>query len=138
MSTTFDDGKTNQPQTRQAAEWGLASLLLGGILAVLGLFMLQIDLHLFLSPPVWAPSDLRTLHNVAICGAFVLGGMGIASIAFGIRSLVFAYKRAQPSALGWAGLLISVLALLLWIGALADLFAVVDTMVRRQGMRGLF
>jgi hypothetical protein len=138
MSTAFDHEKTSQTQTRHAAEWGFASLLMGGILAVLAMLMLLINLLLFLSPPVWGPSDLRALYYVAIAGVVVLVGIGFTSVAFGIRSLASAYKRGQPSALGWAGLLISILALLLWIGALVDLFEVVDTMMRRQGMVGIF
>jgi hypothetical protein len=138
MSAIFGDGKTNPSQTRQAAEWGFASLLLGGILAVLAVLALQISLHLFLGPPGWGPSDLRALHDVTIAGCVVLGAMCGASVAFGIRSLVLAYKRGQPSALGWAGLMLSILALLLWIGTLIDLFEVVDTLVRRQGLKDIF
>src|SRR6266436_749471 len=135
MSATFDDGKTSLSQTRRAAEWGFASLLLGGILALLAVLVLQINLHLFLGPPAWGASDLRALYNVTIAGSVVLGTMCAASVAFAIRSLVLAYKCGQPSALGWAGLMLSILALLLWMGALVDLFEVVDTLVRRQGLK---
>ena len=54
-------------------------------------------------------------------------------MAFGVCSLVLADRHGQPCALGWAGLLASVLALLLWAGALADLFAVVEFLMRRLG-----
>jgi hypothetical protein len=138
MSANSDDGKTNALQTRQAAEWGFASLLLGGILAVLAVLVLQINLHLFLGPAAWGASDLRALHNVTIAGSVVLGVMCAASVAFATRSLVLASKLGQPSALGWAGLMLSVLALLLWIGALVDLFEVMDTLARRQGLKDIF
>ena len=138
MSTIVDNGKTSLSLTRRAAEWGFASLVSGGVLAVLAVLVLLINLQLFVGPPVWGPTDLRALHDVAIAGSIVLGVMCAASIAFAICSLFLAYKYGQTSALGWAGLMLSVLALLLWIGALIDLFEVVDLMVRRQGIKNLF
>ena len=138
MSTVFDGGKSDLAQGRQAADWGLASLLLGGILAVMAMLLLQICLYLFLSPSVWGTEDVKRLHDVAIYGRIVFITAGIVSIAFAIRSLALAYNRSQPSALGWAGLLISLIALALWIGVLFDLFEVVEFMARRQGMGGLF
>jgi hypothetical protein len=138
MNTPFDDAKANPSLTRHAAEWGFASLLFGGILAVLAVLVLQINLHLFLGPAAWGASDLRALHNVTIAGSVVLGVMCAASLAFAIRSLVLASKLGQPSALGWAGLALSILALLLWIGTLVDLFEVVDTLARKQGLKDLF
>ncbi len=138
MSTVFDGGKSDLPQGRQAADWGLASLLSGSTLAVMAMLLLQICLYLFLSPSVWGTEDLKRLHDVAIYGRIVFITAGIVSIAFAIRSLVLAYNRSQPFALGWAGLMISLIALALWIGVLFNLFEVVEFMARRQGMGGLF
>jgi hypothetical protein len=42
-----------------------------------------------------------------------------------------AYNNGQPTALGWAGLLISVLAALLWTGAIIDLLEVIEMLMRR-------
>jgi hypothetical protein len=137
MSAAFDD-ISESPQPRHAAEWGFASLLLGGILAILAMMLLQINLHLYLSPPVWGATDLRALHGVTIVGTVVFLGTAGISIAFACLSIGGAYRRRQPTALGWAGLLLSVIALLLWIGGLLDLLAVLDTMMRRQGMGGIF
>jgi len=113
-----------------ASHWGLASLLLGGLLAVMAMLMLQMNLQMYLSPRGWSQGDLRPIHDVAIVGAVILGVMTSASMAFGICSLAFAYKRAQPCALGWAGLMISTLAMFLWIGAFVDLFEVLDMLMR--------
>lgn len=130
MTTTPDEPKGSPSATRGAAEWGLASLLFGGLLAVLAMLTLQINLQMFLSPRIWSPSDVRPLQYAGVGGAIVLACLTGTSIAFGIRSLAIAYRRAQPCALGWAGTLISILALLLWIGALVDLFAVLDMLMR--------
>jgi hypothetical protein len=126
-----DEPKVTPSQTRIAAEWGLASLLLGGLLAMMAMLTLQINLQMYLSPRVWSQGDLRPIYYVAIVGAIFLFGMTSTSIAFGIRSLVVAYRRAQPCALGWAGILVSTLALLLWIGTFVDLFSVLDMLMRR-------
>jgi len=131
MRQDTDNRDGNDPQPRHAAEWGLASLLLGGFLAVLALLTLQLCLSLFVSPPIWAPQDLHMLHDAGVAGAFVLGGLCLLSTIFGIRSLASAYRRGQPCALGWAGLLVSILALLLWAGAIADLLWVAEFLTRR-------
>ena len=94
-----------------ASHWGLASLLLGGLLAVMAMLWLQMNLPdrtLFFR----LGDDVRAIVNL---GAVILGVTTITSIAFGISSLVVAHKRAQSCALGWAGLLVSTLALLMWI-----------------------
>lgn len=135
---SFDDHEPNQAQGREAAEWGLASILMAGVLDVLAMLMLHMNLYLFLSPPVWGASDLRALFYAAVAGAIVMLGLCCISTAFAVRSLLFAVRRGQRAALGLAGLLLSMLALALWVGTLADLFAVVHTMMRRQGMGGLF
>src|SRR5690349_17238445 len=103
MNTNSDEPHGNPLQSQHAAEWGLASLLQGGFLAVLALLTLQLCLFLFVSPPIWAPQDLRLLHDAGVAGAFVLGGLCLLSTIFGIRSLASAYRHGQPCALGWAG-----------------------------------
>ena len=129
MATTLDQPKVMQ--TRCAAEIGLASLLLGGLLAVIAVLVLQINLQMFLSPRAWSANDVRAIQYVAIVGAIVMAGLTTTSMAFGIRSIANAKMHSQPSALGWAGFLISTLALLLWIGALVDLFSVLDMLMRQ-------
>ena len=124
MTAAPDEPKIDPSQTRGAAEWGLASLLLGGVLALMAMLTLQINLHIFLGPRNWSPNDVRPILFAAVPGGIFVLGMTGASIAFGIRSLALAYQRAQPCALGWAGLLISTLGLPLWILTLIDLLGV--------------
>jgi hypothetical protein len=129
--TTLDEPKINPSQGRNAAEWGLASLLLGGLLSVMAMLTLQINLQMWVTRASWSAGDVRPIYYAAIVGAIVLFCMTSTSIGFGIRSLVIAYKRAQPCALGWAGLMTSTLALLLWIGTLVDLLEVLDVLMGR-------
>lgn len=137
MSTSFEGGKVDLSHGRQAADWGLAAVLLGGILAVMAMLLLQVCLTLFGSSG-WGPMDLQRLHDVALYGRIVFISAAVASIAFAIGGIIVAYARRQASALGWAGLVISLIALALWIGVLANLLEVVETLARRQGMKGIF
>lgn len=132
MTTRLEESNLREAQNRSAAEWGLASLLLGGLLAVMAMLMLQINLQMFLGPKVWSPGDVRPIYYAAILATLVLFCMTSMGIAFGIRSLVIAYGRGQPCALGWAGTLMSVLALLLWLGTLYDLFEVLGMLMGRN------
>ena len=54
MTTTPDPPNVDQSRTLNAAEWGLASLLLGGLLAVMAMLTLQINLQMYLTPRVWS------------------------------------------------------------------------------------
>jgi hypothetical protein len=126
-----NDSAQSTLSARSSAEFGLASLILGGLLAVMAFLTLQINLQMFLIPRNWSVGDLDAIRGVAVVGSFVLAGLTTTSIALGIRSIVLAGKQQQPSALGWAGLLLSTFALLLWIGTLIDLFSVVDMLKHR-------
>jgi hypothetical protein len=86
---------------------------------------------------IMGPSDVRLAIIGGIVGSFVVVILCGVSIAFGIRSLVSASRNAQPAALGWAGTLVSILALLLWVVAIADLFMILNMMLRISG-RGDF
>ena len=127
-----------QPPTRHAAEWGLASLILAGVLGVLAMLTLLAVAQIFFGPPIWARQDLRAIFWVSIVFVVLILGMTGAATAFGIVSLVSAVKRGQPLALGLAGLLLSIFVLLVWIFVLIDLFSVLDFLMRRQGHGGMF
>ena len=138
MTTTPDPPNVDQLRTLNAAEWGLASLLLGGLLAVMAMLTLQINLQMYLTPRVWSLDDIRPIQYAGIAAAIVLAGLTGTSIAFGIRSLVLAYKHVRPSALGWAGTMTSIFALLLWICTLVDLFSVLDMLKTVHGLQHIF
>jgi hypothetical protein len=135
MTEAFDEMKFDPPLDRSASESGLASILMGGVLSILAMLTLQLNLRLFLSPPVWGPADLRLLQQAAIGGGVVLILLCAISTSISVRGLFSGYRCGTSTALAWAGLLLSLLALLLWIGAAVDLYSVVDTMLQRQGIR---
>src|SRR5436853_185887 len=111
-----------EEKRRAGFEWGLASLLMGGLLALMALVMLITNVLLFfgaadkLDP---ASQSLATLVGlVGVVGVLVLC---VISIVFGVRGV----KRAQwfdtPTAVPLAGVLISIAATFLWLVVGADL-----------------
>lgn len=132
MSMPSDNNSSVSTCGRGAAEWGLASLLMGGMLCVAAILTLQINLQMYLVPRAWPLEELRTIRDAAIVGASFVLVISLASVVFGIRGAVLAYRNAQPCALGWGGFLLSFFALLLWIGTFVDLLGVLDMLAQRR------
>jgi hypothetical protein len=130
MMDVTNELEGNARYDRAAAESGLASLLLGGVLVLTAMLMLHINLHMFHNPRAWSPGDVQPLRYVIGVGALALTALTGASLAFGIRGVLLAYRHRQTSALAWAGVMISTFAGILWIVALVNSFAVTDMLLR--------
>ncbi len=130
MTPETNESQDNSKRDRAAAEWGLASLLMGGVLVMTAMLMLHINLHMYHNPRAWWPDDVRSLRYVGIVGSFELAGLTGASLTFGIRGVLLANRLRQPSALAYAGVLISTFALFLWIITLVNFFSVTDMLLR--------
>ena len=67
---------THEPQNDLrngvAAEWGLASLLTGGVLVLTAMLMLHINLHIFPNPRAWSPGDVQLLRYVVAFGSLAV------------------------------------------------------------------
>ncbi len=133
MSTPLDQPKFDHSQSGSAAQWGLASLLMGGLFILMAMLELQLNMQLFVYSSRFSIRDARQIHDSAMLAAIILPGLTITSIAFGIRGVALAYKRAQPCALAWAGVLMSTLALALWFFTFYNLFDILDMMIRFHG-----
>ena len=115
-------------ESRYAAEWGLASLLMGGVLAIIAPVMLVFNLIFWLQGPrVLAPQDMWLAHKAAIVGVAFLALLCLASVGFGIKAWRAASATFQPAGLAVAGTLVSLLALGLWIITGADLIMILTT-----------
>ncbi len=109
-------------------------MLLGGALALLAVLMLIVNILLgTIARQIMGPGDVRLAITGGIVGSCVIVILCGVSVAFGIRSLVSASRHAQPAALGWAGTLVSSLALLLWVVAIVDLFMILNMMLHGPG-----
>lgn len=139
MSDGLEDiAPIQRPPSRHAAEWGFASLFMAAFLGVVAMLTLQINATLFFGPPQWAREDLRNIFFASLASVLLVLALNVVSSVFGIISLLSAVRHGQPCALGLAGLLTSIFALLVWIFAFIDLFAVLDFLMRRQGHGGFF
>jgi hypothetical protein len=111
--------------SRYAAEWGLASLLLGGVLTIIAPVMLIFNLMFWVSgPTVVTRDEMRVALGAAVVLLGVIGVLGLLSVRFGFKGLGAARAYGQPAALPVAGILVSLLALLLWAAVGGDLVAI--------------
>jgi hypothetical protein len=96
-----------------AAHWGLASLLVGGLILLGTVGMTVATLLMSTAGPRALHLDANEVYAVLI---FLVVGevlgilLGVAAIGFGIAGLVWARVRREPIALGLAGLLVGILA----------------------------
>jgi hypothetical protein len=113
---TCDVGSAAPAQSRYAGEWGLASLLLGGVLVLAALFMLMTLIWYLILINQVRPS--RTDIRLAVVITGVLTGLFVVvctvSVTCGVVGVRAAWARCQPGGLPVAGLVLSLLALLLW------------------------
>jgi hypothetical protein len=115
-------------ESRYAAEWGLAALLMGGVLAIIAPVTLIFNLMFWLQGRrVIAPQDMALAHKAGIVGVGFIAVLCLASLAFGIKAWRAASATFQPAGLAVAGTLVSLLALVLWIITGADLIMILTT-----------
>src|SRR5262245_43660072 len=120
MSTNLEpnvcDVASAGPQSRYAAEWGLASLLLASVLIVAAfLTLIMMVFYLFLISQV-RPSKGDVQLAVGISSALI-GLFWITSLVAIIAGWIgkrAAWARCQPGGLPVVGLVLSILAWLFW------------------------
>jgi len=99
---------------RHAAEWGIASLAIGGVL------VLASPMTLVLSAQVWAHSD-RTAEVVLLHAWLARVGVGVAlllaitGLGCGVKALHLAFVCEEPAGLAFGGLVVSLAGCLLWV-----------------------
>jgi hypothetical protein len=102
----------------QSAQWGLAALCMGGLVTVLAPATLIVNILL----AAFGPQQLHMAQpQIALSSYGLLLGLvlvmllGLASVVFGVVGLAVARAREQSVALPLAGLLVSVVGLLLFL-----------------------
>jgi Na+/proline symporter len=121
----FDDFETNW---EAAAEWGLASLVLGGTTSLFGMFGVIMSLLSHDMANRWAdlPQLISTIAGYTACA--VMFGFAITGLRFGTRSVRSARERRQPAARGTVGMMLSGFGLFAVLGAAGTWLGVVDRM----------
>jgi hypothetical protein len=111
-----DRDAARPPAARVAAEWGLASVLMGGVLVVCCPIMLIFDwLSYSGSSSALSGSDLKTSRLAAVFVYVMVIAFGGAALGFGIRAWQAAAAHRQPLGLALAGVFTSGVGLLLWL-----------------------
>ena len=112
-----------------AAEWGLASLIVGAVsvvAALLGLLLVLLTRADF-DNRGWNDAGMMTAALMGYLGWLALVAVTVAGLRFGRWSMAAARRRGQPIARGLAGVLLNAAGLfaavgvgLAWTGALLD------------------
>jgi hypothetical protein len=118
--------------SRHAAELGLASLVMGGVL------FLAAPITLLLAVQVWRFADqsprVVQLHAwLARFGVVIALLTATASIVFGTRGISSAARCRQPMGLSIAGLLLSVAAFGLWVITAIGLLNTTESLLSLYG-----
>jgi hypothetical protein len=103
---------------RRAAEWGLASVLIGALLVLGSPVLLIVNILMAAFGPSALGMNLGAIRLATIGFVAVLGlllALGVMGVVFGVYSLVAARPRGQSIALGLTGLLICVVGLVMLI-----------------------
>ena len=109
-------GEGGGKSTRHATDWGLAALLMA--LALMMLFpvsLLVLANGFFMVAAMVQASDLGWVNLVADVAVYSFIGLSILAVLFGMVGLISGFVRNQPVGLPTAGLLVGVVALVLWI-----------------------
>ncbi|MFO0850243.1 MAG: hypothetical protein U0871_17050 [Gemmataceae bacterium] len=111
-----------------AAEWGLASVVLGGATTLFGCLGVIMSLlsHDMAGRWHWIPQWVSGVTGFVACA--VMMGYAVAGVRFGVRSMRAARSRRQPVARGVVGVMLSLFGLFASLGAAATWYGVVDRM----------
>jgi hypothetical protein len=122
------DAHTHPPGFTSAAQWGLASLLIGCTLVVAGCVTLVFNVLLFRSGPAGIPTGLAFAGG--LIGALAVSALGVASLVFGLLGWQRAYADRSSPALGVAGTGASIAGLVTWLIATIDLIVILYSLAR--------
>jgi hypothetical protein len=116
---------------RHAGEWGLASLVLGGLIVIVAPITLIFNLLLWMGRQQAVPPEhMRLAYSGALAALIVVFVLGIVGLVFGVRGLVSAAVRRQPAGLAVGGVIVNAAALLLWLIVSIDQIMIWEGMLR--------
>ncbi len=111
-----------------AAQWGLASLLIGCTLLLASSVTLVFNVVLFRAGASGIPTGLALVGG--LIGCLAVSALGLASLLFGILGWSRAYATGTSPALGVAGVAVSLAGLVAWLIAAIDLIAILESFTR--------
>jgi hypothetical protein len=114
--------------SRYAYEWGLASTLLAGFLALGAPITLIFNVEIWLAYPRAIPVQfLQLLFYIGIVAMVFVVLACLIALFFGVRACRAASATGQPAALGVTGILGSLIALGAWLFVGIDLVMILGT-----------
>jgi hypothetical protein len=105
-----------------AAQWGLASLMIGGVVFVASPVLLVFNTIFANGGRYRVPMGLA--WTASIIGLVTILAIGVASIVFGARGCIIAGRQRQCPALAVAGMFMSIAAVISWLIVAIDLIVV--------------
>ncbi len=102
-----------EPAPSGSAEWGAASLALGGVFTLIMPSMLLTALVIY-----QRGRDQPVLELPCVLFCLLVLCLSAAGAAFGVLGVSAAQRARRPIALGLAGVMLNTLSLLMWAGAL--------------------
>lgn len=134
MASEACDVSSGGAQSRYAAEWGLASLILSGFLVLAGILTLMVILWYLSMVHQVRPSRsdvlLTTILTCSLSGLFWV--LSLLSSIFGIIAVRAAWRRCQPGGLPVAGLIFSLFSVLLWLAVIVAVIGNIIDLSRRH------
>jgi hypothetical protein len=101
---------------RTGSEWGLASLLTGGLCLVICPTTLLVWASIIsVHDQRWTKADVRNMCAALISCEFLVVGLVGMALAFAIVGLVASRKHETPAALPLTGLIVSAVTMIFWI-----------------------
>jgi hypothetical protein len=114
---------------RRSTDWGIVSITIGACFLIMAPIMLTFNMLYWLHGGVWHQTreelEIARVATLAIDGFFL--GLIVFGIIFAFRSMSLARATGHPTALGFGGLLMNGLNIILWIGLGVHLLAVLNT-----------
>jgi hypothetical protein len=108
-----------------SAQWGLAALLIGGVLIVASCTTLIFNILFWQAGPAGIPMGLAYFGG--IIGTMVVLALGIVGVVFGVRGWWLASSEGHCPALPVAGTLASAAGVVAWLIVAIDLIMILHT-----------
>ena len=136
-----DDPPPRQAEARESSrfgfEWGLASTLIGATFLIMGpvafLFCLSFWVNGKNDDHGLSLRDLQLIEIGSIVCVIGAEALCVVSVFFGIRGLAHARRERRPVALPLSGILLSAVAMGVWLIVAIDLLMMVATFIRWKG-----
>jgi hypothetical protein len=127
----FKSGLAADVTSPPTNDWGLASLLLGGVLILMApLMMIVMILAVAVGGPRWNPSEVRVISLVFSVPLLCLLGLGVLGFVAAINGIRAARQRYLSVGQAVTGLVMCIVAILFSLINLVSCFIIAEDLMR--------